>query len=156
MSGLRYDQVCSGRVVDAALRVHSALGPGLLESAYEACLAHELRTRGLRVLTQVPLPVVYRGIRVEVGFRVDLLVEDTVVVELKAVAKLLPVHEAQLLSYLRLSGHYVGLLINFHASRLREAFCAWSTDVLRDLRDLCGSSSCGWRTGGARCHAELA
>ena len=110
----------SGQVVDAAMRVHSALGPGLLEGAYEACLAHELRRRGLRVLVQVPLPVVYDGLRIELGYRADLLVDDAVVVELKAVAKLLPLHEAQLLSYLRLSGHRVGLLINFHVTHLQD------------------------------------
>ena len=110
----------SGRVVDAAMRVHSALGPGLLEGAYRACLAHELRRRGLRVRTEVPLPVVYDGVCIELGYRVDLLVEDLVIVELKAVATLLPVHDAQLLSYLKLSGHEVGLLLNFHTMRLRD------------------------------------
>ena len=88
----------SGRVVDAAIRVHSVLGPGLLESAYEACLAYELRRRGLRVHVQLPLPVVYEGIRIELGYRADLLVDDAVLVELKVVRKLLPIHEAQLLS----------------------------------------------------------
>jgi GxxExxY protein len=112
--------VRTGQVVDAAMTVHSALGPGLLESAYEACLAYELRARGLRVLAQVPLPVVYRAVRIEVGYRLDLLVDGAVVVELKTVAKLLPIHEAQLLSYLRLSGIRVGLLINFHVPRLRD------------------------------------
>ena len=109
----------SGQVVDAAMKVHSALGPGLLESAYEACLAYELRERGLSVLTQLPLPVRYKGVRLDVGYRIDLLVESAVVVELKTVARLLPVHEAQLLSHLRLSGHRVGLLINFHVPRLK-------------------------------------
>lgn len=111
---------CSGRVVDAAMKVHAALGPGLLESAYEACLAHELRSRGLHVATQVPLPVVYAGTRIDVGFRVALLVEDAVVVEVKAIAKVLPIHEAQLLSYLRLSRRRVGLLVNFHVPRLKD------------------------------------
>ena len=110
----------SGQIVDAAIRVHSALGPGLLESAYEACLAYELRKRGLRVLVQHPLPVVYDGVRLDVGYRMDMLVEDTVVVDLKAVAKVLPVHEAQLLSYLKLSDRKVGLLINFHVLHLRD------------------------------------
>ena len=113
--GLRGEIGRSGQVVDAAIKVHSALGPGLLESAYEACLAHELRTRGLRVHTQLPLPAAYRGARIDVGYRLDLLVEDEVVVELKAVTKLLPIHEAQLLSYRRLSGCGVGLLVNFRA-----------------------------------------
>jgi GxxExxY protein len=112
--------VRSGQVVDAAIRVHSALGPGLLESAYEACLAFELRKRGLRVLTQVPLAVVYEGVRIELGYRVDLLVDDAVVIELKAMEKVLPVHEAQLLSYLRLNDYPVGLLINFHELHLKD------------------------------------
>jgi GxxExxY protein len=110
----------SGQVVDAAMRVHSILGPGVLESSYEVCLAYELRKRGLRVLVQLPLPVVYEDVRIELGYRVDLLVDDAVIVELKAVAKLLPIHEAQLLSYLRLSNHRVGLLINFHALHLKD------------------------------------
>jgi len=110
----------AGQVVDASLRVHSELGPGLLESAYEACLAYELRERGLEVISQLPLPVTYRGVRLEVGYRIDLLVGGGVVVELKAVAKLLPVHEAQLLSYLKLSGHRIGLLLNFHSAHLRD------------------------------------
>ncbi|MFN2399154.1 MAG: GxxExxY protein [Gemmatimonadaceae bacterium] len=117
-NGKIYD--VSGQVVDAAMKVHSALGPGLLEGAYEACLVHELRKRGLRVIAQLPIPVVYDGIRIELGYRADLLVGDAVVVELKAVAKLLPIHEAQLLSYLKLSGHCVGLLINFHVLHLKD------------------------------------
>ena len=114
------DYRISGQVVDAALRVHSALGPGLLESAYEACLAYELRDRGLLVRTQVPVPVAYRGVRIESAYRLDLLVEESVIVELKTATRLAPVHEAQLLSYLRLSGHRVGLLINFHELHLRN------------------------------------
>lgn len=112
--------VRSGQVVDAAMRVHSALGPGLLEGAYEACLAYELRKRGLHVLTQVRLPVVYDGVPIERAYRIDLLVDDAVVVELKAVSKLLPIHEAQLLSYLKLSKYRAGLLINFQAVHLRD------------------------------------
>ena len=119
----------SGQVVDAAMRVHSALGPGLLESAYIACVAYELHKRGVRVRTQVPLPVVYEGVRIELGYRVDLLVDDAVVVELKAVAKLLPIHEAQLLSYLKLSGHRVGLLINFHTPHLKNGIKRMVNDV---------------------------
>lgn len=112
--------VRSGQVVDAAMRVHSVLGPGVLEGAYEACLAHELRSRGLHVLVQVPLPVTYRGVRIELGYRVDLIVDGTVIVELKAVSKVLPVHEAQLLSYLKMSGHRLGLLINFRVLHLKD------------------------------------
>ena len=110
----------SGAVVDAAMRVHSALGPGLLESAYAACLTHELRKRGLKVACEVPLPVVYDGVKLEAGYRIDMLVEDAVAVELKAVEALAPIHQAQLLSYLKLSGKRVGLLINFHVLHLKD------------------------------------
>jgi GxxExxY protein len=110
----------SGLVVDAAIRVHSKLGPGLLESAYEACLLHELGQRRLRVLSQVPLPIIYDGVRIEVGYRIDLIVEDVVLIELKAIARILPIHEAQLLSYLKLSGFPVGLLLNFHVIHLKD------------------------------------
>lgn len=110
----------TGQIVDAAVHVHSALGPGLLERAYQACLAYELRKRGFTLRTEVDMPVVYDGIRIELGYRVDLIVEDTVVVELKAVSKLIPVHEAQLLSYLKLGHYEVGLLFNFHSARLKD------------------------------------
>lgn len=110
----------SGEVVDSAMRVHSALGPGLLESAYEPCLCYELQSRGLAIQTQVALPVVYRNIRLNAAYRIDLLVEERIIVELKAVEKLLPLHEAQLLSYLKLSGHRLGLLLNFHTAHLRD------------------------------------
>ncbi|MEP7347974.1 MAG: GxxExxY protein [Gemmatimonadaceae bacterium] len=110
----------SGAVVDSAMKAHSALGPGLLESAYEACLAYELRKRGLNVFAHQRLPLIYDGIQIELGYTLDLLVEGTIVVELKATAALLPIHEAQLLSYLRLSGRRIGLLINFHALRLKD------------------------------------
>src|SRR3972149_2475450 len=110
----------SGAVVDAAMKVHSALGPGLLESTYEACLAYELRKRGLQVATQVGLPVVYDEAQLDIGYRIDLLVENLVIVELKAADAVLPIHEAQLLSYLKLSGKKVGLLINFNVLRLKD------------------------------------
>ena len=110
----------TGAVVDGAIKVHSVLGPGLLESAYQACLAYELRKRGLEVATQVELPVMYDAITIDLGYRIDLLVEAAVVVELKTVTKLLPVHEAQLLSYLKLGKFQAGLLINFHAARLKD------------------------------------
>ncbi len=116
---LRVNQV-SGIVVNAAMRVHSLLGPGLLESAYQACLAQELRKRGLTVETQVGLPVVYEGEKLDLGYRIDLIVENLVIVEIKCVEAIHPVHEAQLLSYLRLSGKNVGLLINFHVARLKD------------------------------------
>lgn len=107
-------------IIEAAMRVHSVLGPGLLESTYETCLAHELRKRGLAVRVQVPVPLVYDGIELEVAYRLDLLVDDEIIVEVKGVTKLHPVHEAQLLTYLRLSHRRVGLLLNFHSLRLRD------------------------------------
>lgn len=110
----------SGAVVDAAMKVHSALGPGLLESAYAACLKHELVKRGLRVASEIPLPVVYDGVKLETGYRLDLVVEDTVLVELKAIEALAPIHQAQIISYLKLSGKPIGLLINFHTLHLKD------------------------------------
>ena len=108
------------QVIGAAIDVHRELGPGLLESAYEACLAHELMERGVLVERQKALPVVYRGTTLDCGYRIDLLVENSIVVELKTVEKLAPIHEAQLLSYLRLSGCNLGLLINFNVRMLRD------------------------------------
>ena len=110
----------SGAVVDAAMKIHSALGPGLLESAYAACLKHELIKRGLTVSCEVPLPVVYDGVKLEAGYRLDMVVEDTVVVELKAIEALAPIHQAQIISYLKLSGKPIGLLINFHSLHLKD------------------------------------
>ena len=110
----------SGAVVDAAMKIHSALGPGLLESAYAVCLKHELVKRGLRVTSEVPLPVVYDGVKLEAGYRLDLVVGDTVVVELKAIEALAPIHQAQIISYLKLSGKPIGLLINFHSLHLKD------------------------------------
>jgi GxxExxY protein len=110
----------TGQIIDAAMCVHTALGPGLLESAYESCLAFELSDRGLSVQRQVELPVIYRGHRVSAGFRIDLVVEDLVVVEVKAIEQLLPVHEAQLLTYLKLSGRRIGLILNFHVSSMKN------------------------------------
>ena len=110
----------TGAVISAAMKVHSHLGPGLLESAYEACLAHELRKQGMRVSQQVGLPVVYDGERIDLGYRIDLIVEDLVIVEIKCVEAVNPVHQAQLLSYIRLSDRNVGLLINFHVAHLRD------------------------------------
>ncbi len=107
-------------VVDAAFTVHSKLGPGLLESVYEVCLAHEIAKRGLAVKRQVSVAVEYDGIHVDAGFRLDLLVEDCLIVEIKAVEKLLPVHKAQVLTYLKLTGHRLGLLINFNVPLIRE------------------------------------
>ncbi len=106
-------------IIGAAIDVHRALGPGLLESAYEACLAFEIADLGLRVDRQRPLPVRYRNIELEAGYRLDLLVEDSVVVELKAVDAVIPLHKTQLLTYLKLSGLNVGLLINFNVKVLK-------------------------------------
>jgi len=107
-------------ILDAAFRVHSALGPGLLESAYEACLAYELRNEGLEVLTQVPLPLVYREVRLDIGYRLDMVVEDLVIGEIKAIDSLTAIHQAQVISYLKLSGKKLGILINFNTLRLRD------------------------------------
>ncbi|MHC4548278.1 MAG: GxxExxY protein [Planctomycetota bacterium] len=107
-------------ILGAAIEVHKELGPGLLESAYEMCLCCELARRGVSFLRQVPLPVTYKGQVVDCGYRLDLLVEDVVIVETKAVEELLPIHHAQLLTYLRHSGKRVGLLMNFNAPLLRD------------------------------------
>ena len=107
-------------VVDAAIKVHSALGPGLLESAYEVCLAHALMTRDRAVQTQVALPVVYEGMKLDAGYRIDLLVNGSVIVEVKSVEALAPIHEAQVLTYLRLSGRRLALLINFNVVLLKQ------------------------------------
>ena len=114
------NELFTGQIISASLRVHSILGPGLLESAYRLCLAHELTQRGVQVQSEIPVPIAYNGLVIDVGYRIDLLVEKCVVVELKTVRKLMPVHHAQLLSYLRLSQMPTGLLINFHVSRLRD------------------------------------
>jgi GxxExxY protein len=111
----------SGEIVDAAIKVHSALGPGLLESAYRACLAHELLKRGLSVQREVLVPVHYEGIVVDAAYRIDLLVEETVVVEIKTVATIIAVHEAQLLSQIKLGNYRLGLLINFNVLHLKDA-----------------------------------
>ena len=109
----------SEQIIGAAIDVHRELGPGLLESAYEECLSYELIQRGLKYERQVPLPVVYKLVRLDCGYRLDFVVENQIVLELKTVEKLLPVHEAQLLTYLRLSGLHLGLLLNFNEATLR-------------------------------------
>jgi GxxExxY protein len=110
----------TGTVIDSAMKVHSILGPGLLEGAYEACLQHELAGRGLKVESQALLPVNYDGTLLDVGYRLDLLVEDMVIVELKAVERLAPIHTAQLLTYLKLSRKKVGLLLNFNVVQMKD------------------------------------
>jgi GxxExxY protein len=110
----------SERIIGCALRVHQGLGPGLLESAYEACLAYELEKAGLKVERQKPMPVSYREVAIDCGYRVDMIVADSVIVELKAIDQIAPMHEAQLLTYLKLSGKRVGLLINFNVKLLKQ------------------------------------
>jgi GxxExxY protein len=134
----RLNQI-TDQIIGAAIAVHSVLGPGLLESAYETCLEHELVQLGLTVERQVPLPVVYRGVRLECGYRLDLLVERLVVVEVKAVSELAPIHDAQLISYLRLSGCKIGLILNFDVLKLRDG-------IRRLVNDLPDSESVSARS----------
>ncbi|MFH0842955.1 MAG: GxxExxY protein [Bacteroidota bacterium] len=110
----------TGKIVDCAVIVHKLLGPGLLESAYEECLFFELQNTGLGVLKQIPMPLIYRDKKLEIGYRIDLLVEEKVVIEVKSVDALNPIHTAQLLTYLKLSGCRIGLLINFNVQFLKE------------------------------------
>jgi GxxExxY protein len=115
----RLDQI-TRRIIGAAIEVHKTIGPGLLESAYEACLSYELRQLGFKVEQQKAGPVVYKKVELDCGYRLDLVVEDSVIVEIKAVEQLAPIHDAQVLSYLRISGKRVGLLINFHVRVLKD------------------------------------
>ena len=110
----------TGAVVDAAMRVHSRLGPGLLEQPYKKCLEHELASRGFTVNTEVYLPVLYDSVLIDIGYRLDLLVNSEVIVEIKAVQAVSPVHRAQMLTYLKLARKHVGLLINFNVAHLKE------------------------------------
>jgi GxxExxY protein len=114
------DATLTGKIIGAAIDVHRALGPGLLESAYEACLVYELRLRKMKVESQKPLPVFYKDVLLDCGYRADLIVENQVIVEIKSVASIIPIHEAQLLSYLKLSDCKYGLLINFNVKLLKE------------------------------------
>jgi GxxExxY protein len=123
---LRFDPVPSHTeeivkiIIDAAYQVHTTLGPGLLESVYEVCLVHELRLKNIQVKSQLTLPVIYKGIEVDSGFRLDLLVEDCVIVEIKSSDSITPVHCAQLLTYLKLTNKRLGLLMNFNVVHLRD------------------------------------
>jgi len=110
----------SGRIIAAAIEVHRHLGPGLLESAYEECLSYELTKDGLSIKRQEPVPVIYKEVRLECGYRIDVLVEDLIIVELKSVDALLPVHEAQILTYMKFAGKRLGLLINFNVTLLKK------------------------------------
>ena len=112
----------SGVILDSCIQIHSRLGPGLLESVYEAVLAYELKKRGLHSNRQSPIPVIYEDVRLELGFRADFIIEELVVVELKSVENLLPVHKMQVLTYLRLSGLKLGLLINFNVKLIKDGF----------------------------------
>lgn len=107
-------------IVDAAIKVHRALGPGLLESAYQRCLAYELRKRGLHVRCEVVLPIIYDGQRIDAGYRIDMLVEDCIIVENKAVERMLPVHEAQLLTYMKLRHIRLGFLLNWNVRLMKD------------------------------------
>ena len=118
-------------IVDAAFRIHTTLGPGLLESVYQTVLAYELGRRGLRTVSQQPIPVVYENIRIDTGFRADLVVEDKVIVEIKSVESLAPVHKKQLLTYLRLADKRLGLLINFQVALIKDGI----TRIVNGLED---------------------
>jgi len=108
------------QVVDAMLKVHRALGPGLLESAYQACLAYELRCRSIEVCCEISLPVRYDGIEIEAGYRIDMLVAECIIIENKSVQATAPIHEAQLLTYLKLSGHRLGFLVNWNVPLIKD------------------------------------
>jgi GxxExxY protein len=116
---MKYANLTS-QIIKSAMEVHNQLGPGLLESAYEECLTYELRQAGLKVKTQIPVPLVYKDIQLDCGYRIDILVDDTIIVELKSVDTILPVHEAQILTYLKLAHKEVGLLINFNVKHLKD------------------------------------
>jgi GxxExxY protein len=110
----------TSEIIGAAIEVHHHLGPGLLESTYEACLSYELRLKKFKVECQKPLPVIYKGVLLDCGYRLDMVIEDQVIIEIKSVKELAPIHEAQLLSYLKLLGGGVGLLINFNVKTLKD------------------------------------
>jgi GxxExxY protein len=113
-------EALTSRVIGLAMEVHRALGPGLLESAYEECLCFELTSHGIPFARQVPLPIIYKSVRLDCGYRMDLVVQGVLIIELKTIERILPVHEAQLLTYLRLSGITTGLILNFHMPVLKD------------------------------------
>jgi GxxExxY protein len=117
---LSRDSSMSERVIGLAIEVHQQLGPGLLESAYEECLCFELKQAGVNFARQAPLPVIYKGVRLDCGYRLDILVDRNLIIEIKSVDRLLPIHAAQMLTYLRLSGCKVGLLMNFNTALLKD------------------------------------
>ncbi len=112
--------VLTEKIIGCAIEVHKGIGPGLLESAYEECLCFELRQAGLKFERQVPLPVIYKGVNLDCGYRLDLIVEGQIILEIKAVDKIVPIHEAQILSYLRMLDKRVGLVLNFHSTVLKN------------------------------------
>lgn len=112
-------------IIGCAIQVHKELGPGLLESAYEECLHYELLLSGMNVVRQVPIPVIYKEVEMKCGFRADLIIEDQVIIEVKAVDKIAPIHKAQLMTYLKLSEIQVGLLINFNVPLLKDGIVRW-------------------------------
>jgi GxxExxY protein len=132
------------RIIGVCIEIHRSLGPGLLESAYEECLCHELSTGGISFERQKPLPVLYKNVQLDCGYRLDLVVEEKVIIELKTVESLLPIHEAQLLTYLKLSGLTLGLLINFNVAMLKHGI----KRIVNNFQDsasprLCGELSIG-------------
>ena len=108
------------QIVDSAYRVHVSLGPGLLESAYQACISYEIRSRGLNVECEVPIPVIYNGVRLDTGYRIDLRIENCILIENKTVEILQPIHEAQMMTYLRLGGYHLGFLINWNVRLFKQ------------------------------------
>src|SRR6266849_1116430 len=116
----RENDLLTESIIGFAIEVHRQLGPGLLESAYEECLCYELKQSGLSFRRQVPLPVIYKAIRLDCGYRIDVVVEEQVILELKTVERLMPIHEAQILTYLKLSGLHTGLLLNFNTAVLKD------------------------------------
>jgi len=133
----------SEKIIGCAIEIHRAVGPGLLESAYEECMCHELGEAGLRYARQVELPLIYKSVRLNCGYRMDLVVEDAVVIELKTVDRLQPVHDAQLLTYLKLAGYSVGLLINFNVPLLKSGI----KRIVNNYKDFSASQRlCGKHT----------
>jgi GxxExxY protein len=120
----------TGAVVDCSIKIHRRMGPGLLEGVYQTCLVHELRQRGIQVETNVPCPVSYEGVTIDVGYRADIVVAGEVIVELKSVERIHPIHQSQLLSYMKLGGQRVGLLINFNVQYLKDGI----TRIVNNLR----------------------
>ncbi|RPI73913.1 MAG: GxxExxY protein [Desulfobacteraceae bacterium] len=118
----------SSKIIGAAIEVHKALGPGLLESAYEECLTHELSLRGLGIERQEPVPIRYKGVELDCGYRLDLVVDNRIILELKACNQIEPIHEAQLLTYLKLTGIKLGLLLNFNVPVLRDGIVRLRND----------------------------